>query len=154
MMLDIMTNEKLGIEECVKISEECGANHKVGTDMLVLGPVIAEKFNIEYSNTASLEEAIRHLQNGGQVIARVGVPVGKEIGLFTKRSHYISLISADGKQFCILDPSFTPDKFDIPERAGKVNTKHAPFLYCDVDAVDSEVDPVEIKYHLFSRKSD
>lgn len=93
-------------------------------------------------------------KKGGQVIAHVGVPEGKEIGLFTKGGHYILLTSTDGEKFCILDPSYTPDKFIIPERAGKVDTSHAPFLYCDVNTVLAEGRTRRKFFHLFSRKSD
>ena len=154
MMLDILTEECLSVEDCVKLSEDCVANHSKGTDMNVLGPVVAEKFGVSYSKTSSLEEAIRHLQCGGQVIAHVGIPDGKELGLFTKVGHYILLTSTDGEKFCILDPSYTPDKFTIPERAGKVDTSHAPFLYCDVNTVYAEGAPGKVYYHLFSRKCD
>ena len=151
MAIDILTDTTLDVEECVRISRECVANHSRGTDMNILGPTLAEKFGIEYSKTSDLNEAILHLQNGGVIIAHVGVPVGKEIGLFTKGGHYILLVSTDGKEFCILDPSYTPEKFTIPERAGKVNFENAPYLYCDVNTVDSEAKPDRIKYHLFKR---
>jgi hypothetical protein len=152
MAVELLTPYTLAIEDCVKISETCLANHKSGTDMKILGPAVAQKYNLEYSNTNDLAVAIRHLQLGGHIIAHVGVPVGKEIGLFTKGGHYISLVSTDGKEFCILDPSYTENKFDIPERVGKVNTANSPYLYCDVNIVDSECAPGKIKYHLFKRK--
>lgn len=152
MAIDIITDTTLDIEECVKISCDCVANYARGTDMNILGPVIAEKFGIEYSKTSDLSEAIAHLQAGGVIVAHVGVPEGAEIGLFTKRGHYILLVSTDGKEFCILDPSYTPEKFTIPERAGRVNEENAPYLYCDVNTVDSETKPGKVKYHLFARK--
>ena len=154
MMIDQLTNMTLTIEDCVKISEECVANHSTGTDMKVLGPVIAEKYKLNYSETNELSEAIAHLQCGGHIIAHVVVPEGKDIGLFTKGGHYISLISTDGKEFCILDPSYTADKFHIPERIGRVNDSHAPYLYCDVNTVHAETKEGKIKYYLFSRKAD
>ena len=152
MMIELLTDTTLDIEDCVKISEECAANHSRGTDMTVLAPVIANKFGLNYSGTSELEEAIHHLQGGGHIIAHVGVPEGKEIGLFTKGGHYISLISTDGEDFCILDPSYTVNKFDIPERVGRVDTSHAPYLYCNAKLVDSETKVGKTKYHLFSRK--
>ena len=152
MAIDVITDTTLDIEECVRISMECIANHSRGTDMNILGPVIAEKFNIEYSKTSDLQVAIRHLQEGGVIIAHVGIPEGKEIGLFTKGGHYILLVSVDEKEFCILDPSYTPDKFTIPEREGRVNFENAPYLYCDIGTVDSETKPGRVKYHMFARK--
>ena len=154
MIIELLTDTSLSIEECVKISEGCLANHGRGTDMNVLGPVIAEKFGISYSKTSDLSEAIRHLQNGGKIVVHVGIPEGKEIGLFTKGGHYMAIISTDGERFCFLDPSYTPEKFTIPERVGKVDTKHAPYLYCDVNTLDSETKPGRVKYHLFSRTAD
>ena len=152
-MLSILTEHVLPVEECVKISEECIANHSTGTDMKVLGPVIAEKFGIDYKGSNDVEEVIRHLQRGGQVICHVGVPEGESIGLFTKGGHYICLIATDGEQFCILDPSYTPEKFTIPERAGRINTDHAPYLYCHKEIVHSETRRNRpFKYHLFARK--
>ncbi len=152
MMIELLTDKTLELEECVKISEECVANHSLGTDMTVLGPVLAEKFNLNYSDTNDLDTAINNLKSGGQVIARVRVPDGKAIGLFTKGEHYILLVSTDGKDFCILDPSYKTDKFDIPERKGLVDTSTAPYLYCDVNTVDSEGVVSLPKYYLFSRK--
>ena len=152
MVVSSLTCHTLRIEDCIAISEECGANHSRGTDMKILAPVIAEKYDLEYSNTNDLNEAVAHLQKGGQIIAHVTVPKGKEIGLFTKGGHYIALISTDGKDFCILDPSYTTTKFDIPERAGLVDTSKAPYLYCDINVVDAETKKNKIKYYLFSRK--
>ncbi len=152
MAIDVLTDKTLEIEECVRISMECAANHSRGTDMNVLGPVIAEKFDVEYAKTSDLAEAIAHLQGGGVIVVHVGVPEGAEIGLFTNGGHYMLLISTDGKEFCFLDPSYTDEKFKIPERAGRVNEENAPYLYCDVNTVDSEAKHDKVKYHLFSRK--
>ena len=99
MAVDILTDKTLEIEECVRLSMESVANYARGTDMNILGPVIAEKFDIEYSKTSDLGEAICHLQKGGLIVVHVGVPEGKEIGLFTKGGHYMLLISTDGREF-------------------------------------------------------
>ena len=151
MAIDILTETTLDIEECVRISCDCVANHSRGTDMNILGPVIAEKFGISYSKTDDLAEAIHHIQVGGVIVVHVGVPEGKEIGLFTKGGHYMLLIATDGKEFCFLDPSYSEEKFKISERVGKVNENNAPYLYCDVNTMDSECKPGRVKYHLFKR---
>lgn len=152
MTVDLLTDETLDIEECVRIAEECGANHSIGTNMKILAPVIAERFGLSYSKTNDLDEAIEHLRAGGAIIAHVGVPKDAPIGLFTKGGHYISLISTDGEEFCILDPSYSTEKFKIPERIGKVNEDNSPYLYCDVNTVHSETKAGRTKYHLFARK--
>ena len=151
MVVNSLTPYTLNIEDCVKISESCGANPYRGTNMSILAPVIAEKYDLVYTATDDLEEAIAHLQKGGQIIVHTGIPEGQEIGLFTQSGHYILAVSTDGKEFCILDPEYSPGKFDIPKRSGKVDDSHAPYLYCDVNIVDSETKPGKTKYHLFAR---
>lgn len=151
MGIDYLTNQTLPVEECIRMAIESVANYSNGTDMKILGPFVAEKFDLDYSQTDDLNEAIAHLQSGGVIVVHVGIPEGKEIGLFTRVGHYMLIISTDGKEFCFLDPSYTPDKFTLPERVGRVNTNNAPYLYCDVETMHSETKPQRIKYHLFKR---
>ena len=146
MTVDLLTDRALSLEECLTLSVDNGANHGYGTDLEILGPIVAEKFSLAYSNTADLDTVISHLQKGGLAVARV------KKGLFTNSSHYILLVAFDGTDLCILDPSYTPDKFERPDRAGRVNTANAPFLYCPKETVHGETEPVEVKYHLFARK--
>lgn len=152
MTVDLLTDKILGIEECVQIAQDCGANHSVGTNMSILAPVIAEKYGLTYTKTNDLDKAVEHLRDGGAIIAHVGIPEGASIGLFTKSGHYISLISTDGKEFCILDPSYSDEKYKIPERIGRVNESNAPYLYADINTLHSETKPGRTKYHLFARK--
>lgn len=152
MIVDLLTDKSLEIEECVRIAEECGANHGIGTNMAILGPVIAEKYGLTYSKTNDLDEAVAHLRAGGAIIAHMGVPEGASVGLFTKKGHYIALIATDGEEFCILDPYYPPEKFKIPERIGRVNEEHAPYLYADIHTVHAETKLGKAKYRLFARK--
>ncbi len=153
MVVEALTNYSLPIEDCIVIAEECEANYGSGTDMGILAPVIAEKYKMEYRHTNDLDEVVDHLQKGGQAVVLVGVPEGKEIGLFTKWGHFMVLVSTDGKDFCILDPSYTEDKYEIPQRKGLVDTSHAPYLYCDIHRLHEEVTFEEGKrYYLFARK--
>ena len=154
MVVDYLTDKTLELEECVRLSEQCVANHSPGTDLGVLGPAVAEKFGLNYKKSNELEEVIAHLRDGGVAIVLVGVPKGQKRGLFTGWGHYMLLLSTDGEQFCILDPSYTEEKFKSPDRAGRVNENNAPYLYCDVKTVDAEEFTVFEwgKYHLFSRK--
>lgn len=152
MAVDILTDKVLELEEAVSLSEANAANLGRGTNLNIMGPIIAEKFGLSYSSTSSIDEAIEHLSAGGVIVAHMGVPEGKQVGLFAKRGHYILLVSTDGKDFCILDPDYTPTKFTIPERVGKVDTSHLPFLYASVSDVDGETKPERVKYHMLSRK--
>ena len=150
MIVDLLTDKELSVEECVQIAYECGSNWSVGTDMLILAPAIAARYGLTYQKTDDVAEAIAHLQRGGKIIAHMGVPEGKTVGLFTKGGHYVVVIATDGRRFCVLDPSYTPEKFTLPERVGRVDTSKAPFLFCDVDVFDSETrGEGRVSYHLF-----
>ncbi len=152
MMIDALTTKHLPIEECVKLSEGCGANHSAGTDMSMLGPVVAERYALDYRSTDDLDEMIRHLQAGGAVIVHVKRLPEDEVGLFTKSGHYMSVIATDGKKVCFLDPSYTPEKYHLPEREGKVDDTDAPFLYCHKETLHVHTAWNRPKYHLFARK--
>lgn len=146
MIVDHMTTDSLTIEECISLSENSGANHKLGTDLEILAPIVADKYNLEYSFTTKKEELIHHLMVGGEaVVILTGDHDGKS-GLFSHRRHYITLISTDGNKVCILDPSYKEGKFDIPDRQGRV-TISEPFIYCEVDELMNEGE----LFHLFKR---
>ena len=115
---------------------------------------IAEMYGLDYSYTNDLGEAVECLRSGGKIVVHVSIHEPGKLGLFTKGGHYMLLVSTDGKDFCILDPSYTPEKYLIPERAGKVDVSHAPYLYCDINTVHAEtkVSDKYPKYHLFKRK--
>ncbi len=146
MAIELLTDKTLSLEDCRQLSYDTGANHAPGTDLGLLGPAVAEKFNLSYRGCNALDDVIAHLRAGGMVVACV------KTGLFTQRSHYILLIAYDGVDFCILDPSYTPEKFTSPDRVGKVDTTHAPYLYCNAELVHEETEERFTKYHLFARK--
>ena len=153
MMVDQLTTETLTLEDAVKMSEQSGANYKGGTTMRLLAPALAERFNVEYYPTNELSDVIVALKDGGHVIALVEIDPETKLGLFTNGAHYISLISTDGKEFCILDPSYRPEKFEREDRKGRVDTSHAPYLYCDVNTVHAETSRnSSSKYYVFKRK--
>ena len=151
MAIDALTGNPPTLEECVQIAYESEANLFNGTDMSVFGPAIAKKYGLDYSNTSDLNKAIEHLREGGQIVVHVR---RRESGvaLFTNAGHYMLINATDGKDFCILDPSYTPEKYHIPGREGKVNDENAPYLYCNVNVVHGEAHYEKAKYHLFSRK--
>ena len=153
MMIDQLTDKELKIEDCVKLSEECGANRTLGVSMKIFAPVLSEKFGVDYSFSNDLSEAIEALRSGAHIIAVVKANQETGVGLFTDTGHFISLISTDGKEFCILDPSYKPEKFEREDRKGKVDTSHAPYLYCDVNTTHAETSiKASSKYYVFKRK--
>lgn len=145
-VVNMLTVKHLFVEDCIRLSEENGANLGVGTNMSILAPVIAKTYGLDYKGTTDLGEAVTHLQKGGQVIAHMGP------GLFTYGGHFINLVSYADGEFCILDPGYSPEKFETEERKGRINTDNAPFLYCKAELLHSETRERPIKYYLFSRK--
>ncbi len=147
MMVELLTDKELPVEECVQISYDTVANHKPGTDLDRLSPAVAERFDLDYEPTDDLDEVIDALRCGGKVIIHV------QKGLFTAGGHYMLLVSYDGEDFCILDPSYKPTKFATPEREGRVDESHVPFLYYNARLMhEEETSDKYTKYHIFRRK--
>lgn len=152
MVVDQLTDRSLPVEECVRLSEDNGASRGIGTNMKVLGTVIAARYELDFSYTNEVEEAIAHLQKGGRVVALVAGSREGYVGLFTKSEHYILLISYDGEEFCILDPSMTDTKFTEEGREGRVRVEK-PFVYASRREVELATEAESRRYYLFSRKT-
>ena len=152
MVVEHLTVNTLPIEECVKLSEENGANLHAGTTMEDLGPVIAERYALDFSYTKNIDDAIANLRCGGRVIALVGGDRDDGyVGLFAKRLHYILLVSYDGDEFCILDPAYTDTKFTEDGRVGRTRID-PPFIYASKEEVMLATQAISKRYFLFSRK--
>ena len=154
MMVDYLTGEELSLTDAVKMSALSAANRSRGTNMQYLAPMLAESFGLDYKFSADLDEAIEALRGGAFIIAHVRIDPETGLSLFTNSGHYISLVSTDGKEFCILDPSYKPEKYEREDRKEKVDTSHAPYLYCKVeDTHEATVkEKGKPKYYIFQRK--
>ena len=151
MIVSHLTDRELSVADCVKLSEENGANKGLGTDLRVLGPVIAEMFGLTYRETGDTQALLRHLENGGEAVEiLIGDHDGKN-GLFSHRRHYITLISVVGEEVQILDPSYKPGKFSEEGRPGRVREDY-PFLYCKPEELEEEGDKAVPLYYLFGGK--
>lgn len=155
MMIDRLTLESLSLEDCLQMSLATGANHEPGTDMLILGPVLAERFNLVMTTSNSIEDVIACLHSGGAVIANPGGDQEGYIGLFTHGGHYILLTSYDDKteEFLILDPSWSPTKFQEEGRVGKVREEGC-LVYAHADVIMRDSDNRDPRFYMFRRKSD
>lgn len=151
MMVENLTTSKLPLEECLALSQEAGANRGVGTNLKILGPVVAQRYGLKFSVTDELSVLIDHLQCGGMAVANSGGDREGHTGVFTHGGHYIAVISYDGTNFCILDPSFKEGKFDEEGRQGKVQI-HVPFLYCSAEVLQEDCANRSPAYYLFSRE--
>ena len=151
MVVDHLTDKSLPIEDCVRLSEENGANLNLGTSMDVLGKIIADMYDLEFSYTNDIDCAIACLQKGGRVAALVSGDREDHKGLFSRRAHYILLLSYDGEEFSILDPSFTDKKYTEEGRVGRVRVDK-PFVYTSKKEIVLATETKDPKYYLFSRK--
>ena len=138
------------MKECLQMAYDSRANHKPGTDMKILGPIVAEKYGLKYGETNDIQEAVAAVQRGGRVIVNVGGDRDGYIGVFTHGGHYITIVSADDKEVCILDPSWREDKWEEEGRVGKVRL-NGHFAYCSYDVVDMDASNRDPRYYIFER---
>lgn len=152
MVVDHLTCEKLDLLDCLKLSAKVQANMDVGTDLKILGPVVAEMYGLTFETTDDGEKLKEHLQKGGRAIANSGGDREGHVGVFTHGGHYIEVLSVDGDEFCVLDPSYKEGKFEEEGRQGKVNV-HAPFVYCSQKVLEEDCANRSPAYYLFGRKT-
>ena len=72
MMVDRLTTKTISLKRLIALSLKHKANLHPGTDMKILGPVVADLYDLDFSTTNSVKKAMQHLKNGGSVIANVG----------------------------------------------------------------------------------
>jgi len=151
MVVDQLTDKSLPIEECVRLAEDNGASQGLGTSMFVMGELLADRYNLDYSWTNDIEAVIAHLQKGGRVIVLVDGDREGYVGLFAKSRHYILLVSYDGEEFSILDPHFSDTKYTEEGRVGRVRVDY-PFIYSSKEEIMLATESLKERYFLFSRK--
>ena len=152
MIVDQLTTQTLPVRECAELSMKIGANHCDGTDMKMLGPAIAEKYNLDFSMVKDIGQVVKALHNGARVIALVSAKGPTNKGIFTQGGHYIVLISADeDDEICVLDPSWTSKKFNKWVKKGLVRTEDT-LVYIKPEVLDAERKNESVDYFVFRRK--
>ena len=153
MVVDhLVVGGELSLEECRQMSYDSEANRGVGTSMRCLGPAVAERFHLDFSMSNDIDEAIAHLQAGGEIVVNVGGDDENGIGLFTNSGHYMTIIAYADGEFCILDPSYTWKKYAVEGRRGKVRIVN-PYIYCTREALIAEaVNKRNPAFYMFRRK--
>lgn len=149
MAVDRLTLESLDIEEAVQLSIDNQANMNVGTSMKIMGPVIAERYGLNFKSTDDETEMMVWLLNGGVAIINVGGDHDDHIGVFSDVGHYIIAIAYQNGQYRILDPAYRPGKYDIEGRAGKVTDKKG-ILYAREEVLHQDTENRRPRYYLFN----
>lgn len=151
MVVDQLTTEKFSVKEAVELSVSVKANHATGTDIMIFGPAVAEKFHLEFAPTDDINEAIEAVRDGGRVIVRVSGRYESNKKIFTKTGHYMVMIAATKEEVCILDPSWTSRKFGKWEKEGLVRTE-GTLVYISPEVLHNEGIQIHPRYYIFRRK--
>ena len=158
MVVDHLTMKTLSVRECARLSMEHLANHGDGTDMTVLGPVIAEKYGLEYAASDDIKAAMETVRDGGRVIALVKGSTPERRGIFSNGGHFVLIISAAEDEICILDPNWSEKKYAAAAEAGLIRMDGC-FLYAPGELLHRETmvpNPDYLDkpgYYLFRRRS-
>lgn len=124
MVVENMTGREFPLIDCLELSINVNANHSPGTDLTVLGPYIAERFDLDLVITDDPELLRAHLKKGYMAVACSAGDRPEEdyIGVFSHGGHFIAVvgIEEDGEHITVLDPSLMPDKYQEDGRRDKV----------------------------------
>lgn len=138
MVVTNLTGELFSLADALELSITVGANHSPGTDMSVLAPYLAERFDLELTVTSDKDIVRAGLQRGCMGIANVGGdrPEDNYIGVFSHGGHFVTVVGIDeaGENVTILDPSQTADKFQEDGRRDKVIV-NGYYLHCSLDTL-------------------
>ncbi len=153
MVVDRLCLENLSLEECRDLSYSAGANRDPGTSMKVLAPVVAERFDLDLTTTDDPRLLAECLRSGGAGIVHVGGDREGHTGIFSHGGHYVTAISVREREFCILDPSWKPDKYREEPRPGVVRER-GRFLYVTAETLLEDTAERSPGFYLFRRRSD
>lgn len=124
MVVTNLTGREFSLIDCLELSLAVNANHSPGTDMDLLAPYVAERFDLDLVMTEDPELLREHLMRGGMAIANTcgDRPEDDHIGVFSHGGHYVAVveIAEDGEHIIVLDPSQVPDKYQEKGREGLV----------------------------------
>lgn len=151
MVVERLRGIQLSVTECRDISVEVGANHAIGTDMKLLAPEIAKRYRLELETTNDPAQLTRCLHQGGAAIVNVGGDREGHTGTFSNGGHYIVAIREKGGLFYILDPSWTPEKYQSSPRRERVR-EVGKLLLAEESVLQEDTANRSPGYYLFSLK--
>lgn len=152
MIVDRLTMKTLTLEEGVRLSCENEANLKPGTNMQILGPVVAGMFDLQLTMSNDTWEMAECLRDGGAAIVHIGGDREGHIGTLSDVGHYVVALSFSHGEFCVLDPAWRENKYTIPGRAGKIR-EDGLFLYTTALVLEEDTENRRPRYYLFRRKN-
>ncbi len=153
MMLEQLLSGDYSLEEIRDLAVSCKANLDPGTDMKVLGQELCCRYGLVLHMSDRTEDLLECLQTGGRVIINVGGDREGHTGVFSHGGHYILAVDCQDNTVTILDSSWKKDKFDEPDRKGKV-TVHYPFCLCSTEILNEDTANRSPAYYCFKRRTD
>ena len=150
MVVENMTGREFPLIDCLELSINVNANHSPGTDLTVLGPYIAERFDLDLVITDDPELLRAHLKKGYMAVACSAGDRPEEdyIGVFSHGGHFIAVvgIEEDGEHITVLDPSLMTDKYKEDGRRDKVIV-NGNVLHTTMKVLAEDCRYREIKYY-------
>ena len=121
MVVESLKNVDFPIEESALFSKASGAREGFGTDMSILAPALAKKFNLNVIKTVDENLVLEFLASGkGLVIANTAGDREEWTGVFSDSRHYVVAASAANHTVEVWDPLYCEGRYDTPARKGKV----------------------------------
>lgn len=144
MIISNLTKEKVTPDVMADYSVKYGYRiDGVGTSFS-LYPAIAKKYNLNCTQTNSIEEAISCVKSGGMVVCSTN---GGANGLFSTGGHLFVMCGIEGKICIFADPYLYDGKYNISFRKNKAKVKNG-LVYVSSNLAKSEIST----YFCFSRK--
>ena len=154
MVLDRLVPEyTFDLEDAVKFSYDCEANHRKGTNYKRFAPKFAEKFGLELEMSNDAERLRYCLRTGGAAVIHIKGDREGHVGVFSNGGHYSAAISEerDGR-IAVLDPSYKEGKYEEEGRKGLVELKNGVIALCDMQVIIDDTLPADPSFYLFWRK--
>ena len=151
MAIEQLKSHSMQIQDAVRIAEECGSTERGFVDMNIYGKACAEKFGLKMDVSIDVEYVEECLDAGGCVIVNVKGDYEGFRGLFSHHGHYMTIISHDENEFCLLDPGFDKEWYESPERKCKVRTV-GYFLYVSPEILMNNLQTENSGFFCFRRK--
>lgn len=153
MVVERLSLEPFSLKDCRDLAMQIGANHAIGTDMKILAPAVAQRFDLDLEMSDDPARLADCLRQGGAAVVHVGGDREGYVGTFSNGGHYIAAISVGGDEFCLLDPSWTAEKYTNEPRRSRVRQNDV-WLYATAEVLQDATANRTPGYYLFTRRAD
>lgn len=150
MVVDWLCKASFSLEDCRTLAFRVRANHAIGTDMELFAPAAAEQFGLHLEMTDDTSRLADCLKQGGVAIINVGGDREGYTGIFSHRGHFVLAVGVDETEFCILDPSWTRQKYAEEPRRSCVREEGIR-LYTTDAVLQQEIAARSPGYYLFTK---